>query len=110
MAERFGVDTPGFSESEIDEALTAVRTALRITNTKLYDHELMVYVQSVSDDLINVGIRPETISLFDFKSACIAYAKSLFGNSGMGDKQIWSAIYKDHLKKFKLRGDSDEGR
>lgn len=104
--ERFGLDG-GFSEGEISETLDAVRTALRISQTKLYDPELMIYVNSVHEDLKNVGIRADTLSLYDFKSACIAYSKSLFGSTGVSDKEVWANIYKDLLLRFKLRGDSD---
>lgn len=104
---RFGKDTPTYDAAELADTLNDVRTALRITSTQLYDPELMIYINSVKEDFENVGITPEAISLSDFTSACIAYAKSMFGNSGVADKSAWSNIYHDQLRKYKLRGDSD---
>lgn len=87
------------------ELLEAVRKALRINSSKLYDDELNIYIDAVLDDLERHHIDLDGADdrlLARVKDLCVMRAKSRFGNSGPDVKQIWGNMYDMAFRKVAM--------
>lgn len=98
------------TEAQVNELMSAVlplvRTASRISRTKLYDEELITYIRYVVDDLTSLGVDLSNPSLLSsFKNACIAYTKSAFGINNSGDKEVWKSVYENIKTRMVVRGE-----
>lgn len=84
--------------------LPAVRNALRIKSTTLYDEELLLYINNVIHDFktLNLEVEKSTALL---QTACIYYAKSAFGIGPVEEKDGWKNMYENLKRQALIRGE-----
>lgn len=84
--------------------LPAVRKALRIKSTTLYDEELLLYIDNVIHDFKTLDLDVEKSTTL-LQTACVFYVKSAFGIGSTEDKDGWKLMYENLKRQALIRGE-----